>query len=146
VLEGWGQLDLVCIDGLDQVVGDRQWEQALFALYNELDALGGRLAVAAQYPPQHLSFTLPDLASRLCSSLVLPLVVLDETGRCEALKVRAHERGLHVNDEVAHFILRRIRQDMFSLMSVLEILDEAAITAQRRLTVPFVREVLSQQG
>ena len=35
---------------------------------------------------------------------------------------------------------------MASLYDVLDVLDEEALRAQRRLTVPFVRDVLKQIG
>jgi DnaA family protein len=37
---------------------------------------------------------------------------------------------------------KRFPRDMRTLYQLLDALDEAALTAQRRLTVPFIREVL----
>lgn len=142
LLEGWENYDLVCVDAVEQLGGDTCWERALFRLYNRLDQAGGRMALAGRNTPRGMSIDLADLQSRLSAALVLPLKPLDELGRLRALKLRAHERGLEVNDEVGLFILRRIRQDMASLMGVLERLDGAAMTAQRRLTIPFVRELI----
>ncbi len=142
LLEGWENYDLVCVDGVEQLAGDARWERALFRLYNRVEQAGGKLALAGRNTPRGASIVLADLQSRLTSALVLPLRPLDERGRLQALKLRAQERGLEVNDEVGLFILRRIRQDMASLMGVLEQLDGAAMAAQRRLTIPFVRGLI----
>ncbi len=44
--------------------------------------------------------------------------------------------------ETANFLLVRSKRDMSSLYRILDTLDQAAMKAQRRLTVPFVKEVL----
>lgn len=142
ILVGWGEFDLVCVDDLDRTAGNAEWETALFHLYNQLDAGGGRILLAARNPPRQLGLKLPDLESRLNASLVLPLVPLAEAGQQAALKARAAERGLEMSDEVARYVMRRTRRDMRSLMQVLDQLDERTLAAQRRLTVPFVRELL----
>ena len=145
-LIGLGDMDLVCLDDLHCAVGHPDWESALFVLYNELEAHGRRLAVASRQPPGALPWTLPDLASRLQAALVVRLKGLDDAGRRAALQAHARARGLSVGEDAADYILARIRQDMFSLMNVLDCLDEAAMAAQRRLSVPFVREVLTAEG
>ena len=42
--------------------------------------------------------------------------------------------------------MRRLPRDMASLCGWLERLDHASLAAQRRLTVPFVRDVLGDIG
>ena len=66
--------------------------------------------------------------------------------RAQALQLRATHRGLDLPDETASYLLSRSRRDMASLYDVLDVLDEEALRAQRRLTVPFVRDVLKQMG
>lgn len=67
---------------------------------------------------------------------------LDEAGRLEALRLRAHLRGVDLPDETVRFLQRRFPRDMQTLYRLLDTLDDAALAAQRRLTVPFVRGVL----
>src|SRR5690606_31694421 len=55
LLDRLDQLDLVCLDGLDAVAGKRDWEQALFNLYNALREGEGRLLVAAETNPRELA-------------------------------------------------------------------------------------------
>jgi DnaA family protein len=51
-------------------------------------------------------------------------------------------RGLELPDETWHWLQRRLPRDMRTLYGLLDTLDEAALAAQRRLTIPFIREVL----
>jgi len=57
--------------------------------------------------------------------------------------LRARWRGLELSDEAAVFMLRRVTRDAGALFKVLDIADEAALAAQRKLTVPFLKSVLS---
>lgn len=143
LLAGCGRLAHVCIDDLQVIVGQDEWERALFSLHQELDEHRGRLWVASPGPPAALAITLRDLASRLNGGLVLTLHTLSDGEQVEALKLRAGLRGFELPDETVHFLLRRLPRDMASLCAFLDQLDEASLAAQRRrLTVPFVREVL----
>ena len=54
----------------------------------------------------------------------------------------ARLRGLELPDETWQWLQRRLPRDMRSLYELLDTLDEAALAAQRRLTVPFIRDVL----
>ena len=42
----------------------------------------------------------------------------------------------------ALYLQRRFRRDLPTLYELLDTIDEAALQAQRRLTVPFIRQVL----
>ncbi len=142
VLDGMRQLDCLCLDDLDEVVGRPDWERALFGVYREIEDGGGRLVVGAQVPPALLQWSLPDLGSRLSASTVFQLRVLDEAEQQAALQLRARLRGFELPEETCRFLQRRFPRDMHKLYELLDTLDEAALVAQRRLTVPFIREVL----
>ncbi len=142
VLEGFPQLGCLCLDDIDRVAGQLDWEHAIFALLRELEDAGGRLVLAAVAPPALLSWALPDLGSRCTAAAVYQLRVLDETEQQEALMLRARLRGVELPEETLRWLQRRFPRDMRSLYGLLDTLDEAALAAQRRLTIPFIREVL----
>lgn len=143
ILDGMEQLDLIAIDDIDCVGGDAIWEEALFHLYNRIKQTSAKLLVTANASPRNVDVKLADLRSRLSHSLVFHLHALDDDKKMAALQMRANNRGLHMSIEVAEFLLKRLPRDMNALFSVLDVLDKASIQAQRRLTIPFVRQVLS---
>ena len=57
-------------------------------------------------------------------------------------RVRAQERGFELPDETGRYLMSRYPRDLSSLFAVLDRLDQASLQAQRRLTVPFVKQVL----
>jgi DnaA family protein len=142
VLEGLRQLECLCIDDIDAVVGQREWERAIFGVLQGIEEGGGRLIAAAESPPALLQWALPDLGSRFAASAVFQLRVLDEAEQQAALQLRARLRGVELPDETSRWLQRRYPRDMRKLYELLDTLDEAALVAQRRLTIPFIREVL----
>jgi DnaA-homolog protein len=144
VLDGLREIECLCLDDVHAVAGDDAWERALFGLFCAIEERGGRLFAAASAPPALLPWALPDLASRFAASAIFQLRVLDEAEQREALKLRAQVRGLDLPEETARYLQRRFPRDMRTLYELLDTLDEAAIIAQRRLTVPFIRSVLQE--
>ena len=132
----------MCIDNIDAAATNPDWEAALFALCNQLTDVGGSLVVAAASTPRQSGFLLADLESRMSRLPVFHLEPLAETDRVKALQLRARHRGLDLPDDTAKYILARSRRDMASLYAALDRLDTEALKAQRRLTIPFVRDVL----
>ncbi|MDH4072944.1 MAG: DnaA regulatory inactivator Hda [Gammaproteobacteria bacterium] len=142
ILDGLQARAFVCIDDVDRVAGDEAWEIALFALCNALADTGGILVCAAAAVPRECGFRLADLESRFSRLPAFQLRSLDEAERVAALRLRARHRGLELPAETAAYLLTHSRRDMASLYELLDRLDNAALKAQRRLTIPFAKEVL----
>jgi len=145
VCEGMEAMSLVCVDDVERVAGRDDWEQALFNLFNRVRDGGGHLLFAAAASPRAAGLRLPDLISRLGAGPVFRLEELDDAGKCRALSLRARERGLELPEEAARFLLRHYPRDLQALLGLLERLDHASLAAQRRLTVPFIKETLGGQ-
>ncbi len=146
VLEGIAGIERVCLDDLDAVAGRRDWEAAIFRLYNECRERHSQFIVTSRLPPAESAVDLPDLRSRLSWGLVYRLRALDEADRARVLKRRAAERGLVLGDEVVAYIMQRWRRDLGALLELLDRLDEASLVAKRPLTVPFVRDCIERLG
>lgn len=143
ILDGLESVDLVVLDDIDVIAKRHDWQEALFHLFNALQLRGGRLLVGAKQAPAALEVALPDLASRLASGVVLRVPHLSDEQLCEALKLRSKQRGLILEDEVAAFILRRSSRSTHDVFALLERLDQASLSAQRKLTIPFVKHTLA---
>ena len=146
MLEGMGELELICIDDVQVVSANHDWEAALFRLYEESFQAGGRLVVAANVAPGGAGFILRDLESRLASGATFRLHALSDVDSVFALQKRAAWRGLNLPEETASYLLTRVNRSPSVLFALLDRLDKEALTAQRKLTVPFVREVLGDQS
>lgn len=145
-LAGYERTPLLCVDDVDAVAGDLAWERALFRLFNEAADLGSRLIFAAAAAPRQSLWSLEDWRSRAAACIVYQLRELDDGGRIAALQLRAAQRGLQLPPETAEYLLKRMPRDLHSLFEVLDQLDEASLVAQRRLTIPFIRDALEKRA
>ena len=139
-----GNLDVVCVDDVDRVAGDPQWERALFLLYESTRQRGARLVISAQQAPLHCDFTLPDLVSRFSSGATFRLQSLTDEDKLKAIQLRANWRGLNLTDDVARYLFARVDRSNSELFALLDRLDREALAAQRKLTVPFVKSVIDK--
>ncbi len=140
--EGLEANDLIALDDVDAVAGHREDEIALFDLHNRLRDAGRGLLYAAHTSPDAMPLALPDLRSRLAQCTRIALQALDDVGRAELLRQRAATRGLDFDDAALDWMLRRCSRDLRNLTAIFERLDHASLIAKRRLTVPFLRQVL----
>lgn len=140
--EGLEEMDIVCLDGLEHICGNRQWEQAIFHLFNRLRDSGKSLLMSSHSSPPTLPILLPDLKSRILGSVIYHLEGLADDSKKSALQMRAKARGFDLSDEVASFILNRASRDTAELFDVLNQLDDASLQEKRKLTIPFVKEIL----
>lgn len=143
ILENLEYLYLICLDEIHEIVGSPLWEEGLFHLFNRVLASKSLLIFSAPLEPQLLPIKLADLASRLTSLLCLNLSNLKDEEIMIALQLRAAKRGFLITPEVGQFLLRRYPRNMSALFLALEQLDKASLVAKRKLTIPFVKEVLS---
>jgi len=142
MLDGLEQLPLVCIDDVENIAGLGAWEEGLFHLFNRVRDQGGSLLISGNTPPAQLPLQLLDLKSRLGWGVVMQISALSDEQKIVALQTRAEIRGMGLSDEVGRYLLNRYSRDMLRLMGLLDVLDAASMSEQRRLTIPFVRQYL----
>lgn len=134
--------DLLALDGLHAIAGHRDDEIALFDAHNRARSAGITLVYASRENPDVLPLALPDLRSRLSQCARITLVPLDDEGRREVLRQRAQRRGLVLEEAALEWLLKRVDRDLAGLTNMLDRLDRASLAAQRRITVPFLRQAL----
>lgn len=143
ILADLEQVEVLALDGVDAIAGKPEWEGPLFAILNAFLARTGGLLLAARVAPLQCGFSLRDLASRAAGAVTYRLALLDDAERAQALQRHAAVRGLELDVAAAEFLVKRVDRDMASLTRSLDRLDRAALSAQRRLTIPFIRERLA---
>ncbi|MGR9087077.1 MAG: DnaA regulatory inactivator Hda [Gammaproteobacteria bacterium] len=141
---GLDECDLVCFDNIDRLAGKTAWETAFFNFFNRHRDQGHRLIVSARVAPGALAVQLPDLKTRLNWGLALKIQPLEEQDRLAALIFRARQKGLEITPQVGRFLLTHSHRDLASLWRLLEKLDQASLSAQRRLTIPFLKKIIGK--
>lgn len=134
--------DVVALDGLEAIASDRDDEIALFDFHNRARSAALNVLYAAREVPDSLSLALPDLRSRLSQNARIVLQPLDDAARAELLRDRARRRGLVLEETAIDWMLSRTDRNLASLVALLDRLDRESLAAQRRITVPFLRQVM----
>jgi len=141
VLEGL-DADLLTLDDVEVWLGDADLEAVLVGAYQRQLERGGPLVVSATAPAGRVHFALNDLASRFRALSSYRVEPLDDDALRHAPAVHARRRGLILSAPTLDFWLTRSRRCLPVLLAELESLDRASLVAQRRVTIPLLKEVL----
>lgn len=133
--------DFVALDDVNRVAGDPKWEQGLFSLFNARLQQGG-LVVAATAAPRETGFKLDDLVSRAGAAATYRLEYLDDDDLRAAVNRHATMRGLSLEPAALSYLLQRVSRDLADLTGSLDRIDRYALAAQRKITIPLLREVM----
>ncbi|MBT5232113.1 MAG: DnaA regulatory inactivator Hda [Methylococcales bacterium] len=142
ILEGLDALALVCIDDIHLIAGDVEWEEAVFNLYNRSKDAQQRLYISCQQPVAETAFRLADLSSRLSWGLNYQINPLTDEEKIIALTQHANARSLDIPSDVSRYLLTHYSREMPALLSLLDKLDTASLAEKRKLTIPFVKQLL----
>jgi len=142
VLDGLEKIDVICLDDIQLIANNKFWQQAIFDLYNRVLEQNNCLLISGDQSATQLGLSLPDLVSRLSWGLTEQVKPLDDEEKIIALQYRASKRGLTLSLEAANFLLNRSSREMGNLITSLDILDKASIREQRKITIPFIKDVL----
>ncbi len=146
ILEGLDKFDLVCIDDIADCANHSEWEQALFNFYNRHRDNDHHLILSAHCPPHLLPIQLPDLKTRMSWGLTLKLQELTDADCIAAFTCKAKYLGLAISPQVGRFLSKHYARDLAALWDLLPKLEQATLVAKRKLTVPFLKEVLLQKN
>ena len=136
------QGDVVAIDDIGLLLGDRALEELVVAIYQRLIASAGMLIASHSESSLITAFALPDLGSRMRAMMNFAIKPLDDDEKAQLLRQRAEARGFKISDRVLHYWLSRGARDMTALLEDLETLDQATLERKQPLTVPLLKEVL----
>lgn len=143
IFESLEGLPLIALDNLQAIAGRPEWEEALFHLFNRVRDSGGHLLFAADKSPDELNIKLPDLYSRLVWGLVYSIGEPEADFKMSALQYRAKNRGIDMSDDVAKFVVKNVEGHMENMFEALQQLDNASLSAKKKLTRPFVKSVMN---
>jgi chromosomal replication initiation ATPase DnaA len=137
-----GAATALLIDEIAPSALSPQAEQRLFHLYNLLAEKQGHLLLCAEEAPARWPVKLADLRSRL-NTLTAVGIEQPDDGLLRALLTKLFsDRQLSVEAEVIDYALRRIERSFDAARRLVEEVDRAALTAQRKPSVALLRELL----
>lgn len=131
------------VEDLHQGIAD---ERVLFHLLNLVRERKMSMLLTSRIPAGELPVKLPDLRSRLRA---LPYVAIDNPDEAllKAVLVKQFaDRQLMVDPHVVNYIALRMEQSMQAAADIVEAIDEASMSLQRKVTRSLAAEVLIRLG
>lgn len=146
MLIGLDDYNIVCFDNIESIAGNTAWERAFFNFFNQQRDRDHKLIVSASSTPNALTIQLPDLKTRLNWGLTLKIQALTDSDRVAALIFKAYHMGFEIAPQAGRFLLTHYHRDLASLWALLEKLDRASLAAKRKLTIPFLKQILDEDS
>jgi len=144
VLTGLEQMPLVCLDDMPHIIGQEKWEQSLANLITKTSVQGHTLILAGQQSINDWNIVTTDLAKALMTVLPIEMQALEEKEEIVfALKRHSLRLGFELPNDVGNYLIKTFSTDLQELLAVLKLLEQATLVEKRRLTLPFVKQVLN---
>jgi len=143
LLSSLADCDLVCIDDIDVIATNSEWQRAVFNFYNEAYGNVTQVLFSARQEPACIA--LADLSSRLNAALRVTLKPATDQLKAQVLEQRARGFGFDLKEDVLQYILQHYSRDMHDLMHLIEALDRYALAAKQRVSLGLVRKFLRQE-
>jgi DnaA family protein len=134
--------DVVALDDIGALAGDFELEALVLGVYQRVLSERGVLLITHTHASLGLSFATPDLASRMRSLQHFQIRQLGDNDKIRVLRQRALNRGYELAPAVLDYWLARGPRDLGALLADLDLLDQASLAQQQKVTIPLLKEVL----
>ena len=142
IFESLENIDLICIDGIEQVISKIEWEKEIFNLINKALISNSRLIFTSSKDLKSLNFSLPDLESRIKKIQSYELHPIDDKDLLDALKYISQFKSINLGDKEAKYLVTYSQRDISNLIQILESLDQLSMEMKRKITIPLIKEVI----
>lgn len=138
-LQGMEAVDLFCLDDLHLL--QPAAEENLFHCINRCRDAQTRLIFASEPSVEDIGINLPDLVTRLSWGPVFQIQTLEDDELSDAFVLMLKLRDMDVGPEIIDYVLSRYPREVTALKELVEKLDQATMSEQRRITIPLIKSL-----
>ena len=139
LLDGLESLNLLCIDDLNAISNNREWEVACFNLINRCNESGCRLIFSCSENEENF---FPDLLSRVKKMTNYLLGPVQDNELNEAIKVITLNLRIPIEEKEINFLLKTYKRDLSLLIEFIKKIDDHSMGSKRKITIPLIKELL----
>ena len=144
IFQNLGSLDAVCIDDLQLILANQDWETALFNLINECQQSNCSLMLSlGGTQPLDESVILPDLLSRIKRMEFIALHAVQDEFFNQAIDFVAQQLDIKIEEAELEFLLKHQTRIFSLLVENIITLDNQAASLKRKITIPLIKETLN---
>jgi len=134
--------DFLIIDDIDFLITNNNHEENIFALINEFILMKKSMIVTSTEKLNDISFTIPDLASRLRWDQIIEIPELNDSDKIKVLQKNAYERGWNLTPKVCDYIMTHYKRDLYFLCNCIKFIDETSLSLKKKITIPFIKKII----
>ena len=143
IFQDLASLDVICIDDLQLILANEDWEKALFNLINECQQSCCSLILSIGDTQSLEEVTkLPDLLSRIKRMEFMILREVQNDQLEQALGFVSKKLDIKIEKAELDFLLKHQTRKFSILVENLLSLDQQAASLKRRITIPLIKETL----
>ena len=143
IFQDLASLDVVCVDDLQLILANRDWEKALFNLINECQQSSCSLILSlGDTKPLEEVTQLPDLLSRIKRMEFMTLQAIQNEQLKQALNFVSMQLNINIEAAELDYLLKHQTREFSLLVKNLLLLDRQAASLKRRITIPLIKETL----
>ena len=142
IFESLENIDLICVDGIEEAISKIEWEKAIFNLINKALISENRLIFTSSKDLKSLNFSLPDLESRIRKIQSYELHPINDKDIFDALKYISKLTSINLGDKEAKYLVTYSQRNISNLVHILESLDQLSMEMKRKITIPLIKEVI----
>jgi len=142
IFDSLENLDLICVDGIEEAISKIEWEKAIFNLINKALISESRLILTSAKDLKSLNFLLPDLESRIRKIQSYELYPINDKDIFNALKYISKLTSINLGDKEAKYLVTYSQRNISNLVHILESLDQLSMEMKRKITISLIKEVI----
>ena len=139
ILEGVSELNLICIDDVDQINKRREWEIALFNLINECYEKECLLLFSGSINKLE---AIPDLVSRIKKMEILRLETIDDDELLEATQAISKNLNIEISDKNMNYLINNSKRDIKTIFRTLSQLERESLERKKSIGLNLIKEVI----
>ena len=132
--------DCVIIEDVDYALS----ENSLLHLFNFLQENNSKIMLTSKISINKLNLKLPDLKSRLLSLSQVNIGWPDDHLLSRVIIKQFLDKGVKIDIEVVEYLIKRMDRSFKSIENLVTNINYKAMEKSKKITVPFVRELLKE--
>ena len=142
ILDSIENIDLICIDNLELIEKNLEWQIAIFNLINNTVLSNSKLFFTVSKDNGSLNFSMPDLDSRIKKMQSYELFEVQENNISAALQHIAKSRSINLGEAETRYLLKYSTRSISYLIKILDKLDNTSMELKRKITIPLIKEFI----
>ena len=139
ILEGINELNLICLDDIDLISNQRDWELALFNLINECYEKDCFLLLSGSIDKLEV---IPDLISRIKKMEILRLKAIDDDELLRATQSISKNLNIEISDKNMNYLINNSRRDIKTVFGTLSQLEKESLERKKSIGLNLIKEVI----